>query len=63
MMFEMPQYEVRYYEKAEWEQISEINLLQKLHETYDRVTPGSNLTNDSRRTCDDARRCLPAQRS
>ena len=39
MMFEMPQYEVRYYDNAEWEEISEIELMQKLHETYDRVTP------------------------
>jgi hypothetical protein len=35
----MPLYEVRYDDKIEWEEISEIDLMQRLHETYDRVTP------------------------
>lgn len=39
MMFAMPLYEVRYDDKIEWEEISEIDLMQRLHETYDRVTP------------------------
>ena len=39
MMFEMPQYEVRFHDNAEWEEISEINIMQKLSDTYDRVTP------------------------
>ena len=39
MMIEMPLYEVRYNDKSGWEQISEIDLMQKLHENYDRVTP------------------------
>ena len=39
MMFAMPQYEVRNLNKADWEEISEIDLMQRLHEHYDRVTP------------------------
>ena len=39
MMFEMPQYEVRFHDNAQWEEISEINIMQKLSDTYDRVTP------------------------
>jgi hypothetical protein len=39
MMFEMPLYEVRYKDEMVWEEISELNLMQRLHETYDRVTP------------------------
>ena len=39
MMIEMPLYEVRYNDSSGWKQISEIDLMQKLHETYDRVTP------------------------
>jgi hypothetical protein len=38
-MFEMPQYEVRYFGAIEWEDISEIHLMHKLHEYFDRVTP------------------------
>ena len=39
MKFAMPLYEVRYHEKEEWEELTEIELLHKLVETYDRVTP------------------------
>ena len=39
MMFDMPQYEVRFHDGAEWEEISEIDLMHRLHESYDRVTP------------------------
>ncbi|MCP4622420.1 MAG: hypothetical protein GY850_02700 [bacterium] len=39
MMFEMPQYEVRDLNMSEWEDISEIDIMQKLHEYFDRVTP------------------------
>ena len=39
MMFEMPQYEVRFLDNANWEEISEINIMQKLSDAYDRVTP------------------------
>ena len=38
-MFEMPQYEVRNFNTAEWREISEIDIMQKLHEYFDRVTP------------------------
>jgi hypothetical protein len=39
MMFEMPQYEVRDLNMSEWRDISEIGIMQKLHESFDRVTP------------------------
>lgn len=39
MMFAMPLYEVRYDDKIEWEEISEIDLMQRLSDTYDRVCP------------------------
>jgi hypothetical protein len=39
MMFEMPQYEVRYFGAKEWEAISEIDLMHRLTEYFDRVTP------------------------
>jgi hypothetical protein len=39
MMFEMPQYEVRFHDNSKWEEISEINIMQKLSDTFDRVTP------------------------
>ena len=39
MKFEMPRYEVRMRNKAVWEEISEINLMHKLHDSFDRVTP------------------------
>jgi hypothetical protein len=39
MMFEMPQYEVRDLNMSEWREISEIDIMQKLHEYFDRVTP------------------------
>ena len=39
MMFEMPQYEVRNLNMSEWRDISEIDIMQKLHEFFDRVTP------------------------
>ncbi len=38
MMFSMPQYEVRFHDNTQWEEISEINIMQKLSDTYDRVT-------------------------
>ena len=37
-MFEMPLYEVRYNDHSGWEKISELDLMQRLHENYDRVT-------------------------
>ena len=39
MMFEMHQYEVRDLNMSEWRDISEIDIMQKLHESFDRVTP------------------------
>ncbi len=39
MMFKMPIYEVRCHGKEEWEDITEIDLMQRLNESYDRVTP------------------------
>ena len=39
MMFSMPLYEVRYNDELPWEEISELDLMHSLHESYDRVTP------------------------
>jgi len=39
MIFTMPVYQVRYHGEQDWEDISEAELLQKLHETHERVTP------------------------
>ena len=39
MMFRIPQYEFRFHDGAEWEEISEIDLMHRLHESYDLVTP------------------------
>ena len=39
MMFEMPQYEVRDFNMSNWRDISEVDTMQMLHESFDRVTP------------------------
>jgi hypothetical protein len=39
MMFEMPQYEARDLDNSEWRDISEIDIMQKLSECFNRVTP------------------------
>ena len=39
MKFAMPLYEVKYHKNNQWEELSEIQLLHKLVETFDRVTP------------------------
>ena len=39
MVFGMPQYEVKFFGATEWRDISESDLMQKLHEYFDRVTP------------------------
>jgi len=39
MMFEMPKYEVRYFDRSEWQDISEMDLMRSLVKFYDRVTP------------------------
>jgi uncharacterized protein YdcH (DUF465 family) len=36
-MFAMPQYEFRFHDNAEWEEISEIELMHRLLESYDRI--------------------------
>jgi hypothetical protein len=38
-MFSMPRYEVRYDEKGEWKEISELELMDGLYKNYHRVTP------------------------
>ena len=35
----MPLYEIRYNGKDDWEDISDIELMCKLHDTFDRVIP------------------------
>ncbi|MGD8889964.1 MAG: hypothetical protein PVF53_16250 [Desulfobacterales bacterium] len=35
----MNKYEVKYFDKSEWEEISEISILESLHDAFDRVTP------------------------
>jgi hypothetical protein len=35
----MPCYEVKYYDKSQWEKISESALLNSLQETYDQIAP------------------------
>ncbi len=39
MKFEIPQYEVRSLNTAEWRDISEVDVMLKLHESFERVTP------------------------
>ena len=39
MMIEMPLYEVKYNDKQRWEKISELDLIKRLQEYYDRVAP------------------------
>ena len=38
-MFTMPTYEVKYHNLEEWEEISEIELMDGLYKIYRRVTP------------------------
>jgi hypothetical protein len=38
-MFTEPKYEVRCHEKKEWEEISEIEIMNELYKIYKRVTP------------------------
>ena len=38
-MFAMPQYEVRYNEEDDWKEISELELMDELYRTFDKVTP------------------------
>jgi hypothetical protein len=39
MIFEMLRYEVKYYDKNHWEEISETEVLQGLQNSFKRVTP------------------------
>ena len=39
MMFSMPVYEVRYTDHMKWEKITELDLIEGLSRTYDRVAP------------------------
>ena len=38
-MFAQPRFEVRYREKNEWQEISEIEIMDRLYKIYKRVTP------------------------
>ena len=35
----MPQYEVRYHEEDDWNDISELALMDELYKTFDKVSP------------------------
>jgi hypothetical protein len=39
MMFEMPRYKVRYNDKAEWEEISEVEVLESMLKLFVKVSP------------------------
>ena len=39
MRYAMPLYEVRYSSNDHWEEISDVELMEDLYKTYDRVTP------------------------
>ena len=39
MLFKMLRYEVKYYDKNHWEEISETQVLESLQESFNRVTP------------------------
>ncbi len=39
MLFAMPSYEVKYMNKNQWEEISELNVLGSLQEVYSQVAP------------------------
>ena len=38
-MVTMPRYEVRYHDKGNWQEISDVELMEGLYKIYDRVTP------------------------
>ena len=38
-MHTMPLYEVRYHDREEWEEISDVELMDGLYKIYKRVTP------------------------
>ncbi len=39
LMFAMPRYEVKFQEDGEWLEISELELMDELYKTSDKVTP------------------------
>ena len=39
MMFEMPQYEIRFHGEKSWKEVSEIELMDGLYKIYNKVTP------------------------
>ena len=39
LMFAMPQYEVKYHEEDDWKEISELEVMDELYKTFDKVTP------------------------
>ena len=39
MKFKMIHFEVRYFDKTEWEKISEVEVLESLQDAFVRVTP------------------------
>ena len=39
MKFEMPRYEVRYFNMEDWLEISEIEVMDGLYKIYEKVTP------------------------
>jgi len=38
-MYTMPLYEVRYHDKEDWEDISDVELMDRLYKVYYRVSP------------------------
>jgi hypothetical protein len=38
-MFEWPLYEIKYHEHEEWIEISDVDLMDQLYKTYDKVSP------------------------
>ena len=39
LTYEMPLYEVKYYNEDEWKEISDVELMDELYKTYKKVTP------------------------
>ena len=39
MIFKMPQYEAKYHEDEEWQEVSEIRVINELYKAFKKVTP------------------------
>ena len=39
MMFALPLYEIKYHEDGDWIEISDVDLMDQLYKTYDKVSP------------------------